>query len=157
MLNKNKYYDVLIFLAAALNLAGLFAIVIAMDPSKTGNALIALLLGWLCITQVWKFASKIQAPTNNKWHHIFDLIIRFNNIEIRKYIMITICYFVILSSKYYVGTDLEMFTTFIAAMASLSTCILVFIFLIHQAKILIVLSKRVAIWLYFRIKYANIF
>lgn len=156
MLNK-KYYDLLIFLAVVLNLTGFFAIVIAMDPSRISTALIVLLLGWLCITQAWRFVRKILGPINDKWGHIFNLIIRFDIIEIRKYIMLTICYFAILGSKMYIGTDLEMFAIFIAAITSLSTFILVIIFMIQQAKILIVLSKRATIWLYFRIKYANIF
>lgn len=157
MFDKNKHHDLLIFLAVTLNLLGLFAITIAMDQPRAGNALIALLLGWLCITQAWKFYSKIQGSIHNKWHHIFDLIIRFNKIEIRKYIMITICYFATLWSKIYIGADLEMLAIFIAAITSLATCFLVVIFLIQQAKILIISSKRFALWLYFRIKYANIF
>lgn len=156
MFDQNKHHDLLIFLAVTLNLLGLFAITIAMDPSRTGNALIALLLAWVCINQIWRFVSQIQGSIHDKWRHIFNLIIKFNRIEIRKYIMITICYFAILLSKSYIGTDLEMFTIFIAAMAYLATCLLVLIFLIQQAKILIVLSKRFALWLYFQIKYANL-
>lgn len=156
MLNK-KYSDLLISIAIAFNLTGFFAITIAMDQSRKGNALISLLLGWLCINQIWRLVSKIQGPICNKWRRIFYLIIRFNKIEIRKYIMITICYFAILLSKSYIGTDLEMFTIFIAAMTCLATCLLVFIFLIQQVKILIVLSKRFALWLYSCIRYANIF
>lgn len=155
MLNKNKSGDLLIFLAIVLNLLGFFAITIAMDPSRTGPALIVLLIGWCCITQVWRFVSKIQSPIHKKWRRISDIIIRFNKIEIRKYIIIIICYFATWLSKLYVGTDAEMFTTFLAALSYLAACLVVIFCMISQAKISIFLSKQLAVWLYRQIKYMN--